>query len=34
MAHTGIGKRKSHHVRIILAVIAVLAVAYTWVNTT
>lgn len=32
MAHIGIGKRKSHYLWIILGVLAVLAIAFTWIN--
>lgn len=32
MDHTGIGKRKSHYVWIALGVVALLAIAYTWIN--
>jgi hypothetical protein len=32
MAHLGIGKRKSHYLWIVLGVVAVLAIAYTWTN--
>lgn len=32
MAHIGIGKRKSHYLWIILGVVAVLTIAFTWIN--
>ena len=32
MAHIGIGKRKSHFLWIVLGVLALLAIAYTWIN--
>lgn len=32
MAHIGIGKRKSHYLWIVLGVLAVLGIAYAWIN--
>lgn len=32
MAHIGIGKRKVHYLWIVLGVLALLAIAYTWIN--